>query len=157
MLVPPSPLPWLPRCCRHCRRRHCRCHCYGCHQLRRHQHRSCCHCYRFLVDCCLPLCCLCFGHRCLPLRLLLLAANAITTVIAAANRCPLLLPPQPRDVQNITFKVVFEHLCCRFLVLSALVLPLLSPLLPAPAAACLSASSSSLQCAPLALRAACPR
>jgi hypothetical protein len=26
---------------------------------------------------------------------------------AAANRCPLLLPPQPRDVQNITFDVIF--------------------------------------------------
>jgi hypothetical protein len=36
-----------------------------------------------------------------------LAADAITTVIAAANRCPLLLLPQPRDDQNITFKVIF--------------------------------------------------
>jgi hypothetical protein len=36
-----------------------------------------------------------------------LAADAIDTVIAAANCCPLLLPPQPRDVQNITFKVIF--------------------------------------------------
>jgi hypothetical protein len=36
-----------------------------------------------------------------------LAADAIAIVVAAANRCPLLLPLQPRDVQNITFKVIF--------------------------------------------------
>ena len=74
---------------------------------RRHQHRFCCYCYRLLVDYCLPLRCLCFGNRCLPLCLPLLTADAITTVIAAANRCPLLLLPQPRDDQNITFKVIF--------------------------------------------------
>ena len=107
MLAPPSPLPWLPRCRHHCHRRHCRCHCHGCRHLRRHQHRFCCYCYRFLVDCCLPLRCLCFGHRCLPPPLPPLAVNTIATVDAAANRCPLLLPPQPRDVQNITFKVIF--------------------------------------------------
>ena len=79
------------------------------HSPRRHQHRFCCCCYRFMVDCCLPLCCLCFGHRCLPSRLPLLAANTIatTTVLMAANRCPLLLLLQPGDVQNITFKVIF--------------------------------------------------
>ena len=33
--------------------------------------------------------------------------DTIATVAAAANRCPLLLPPQPCDVQNITFKVIF--------------------------------------------------
>jgi hypothetical protein len=33
--------------------------------------------------------------------------NAIATDAAAANRCPLILPPQPGDVQNITFKVIF--------------------------------------------------
>ena len=109
MLVPPSPLPWLPCCRRHCRRRqcHCHCHCYGCRHLRRHQHRFCCHCYRFLVDCCLPLHCLCFEHHCLTSSLPLLAADAIANVVVAANRCPLLLPPQPRDVQNITYKVIF--------------------------------------------------
>ena len=64
-------------------------------------------CYRFLVDCCLPLRCLCVGHRCLPSRLPVLAADAIVTVVAAANRCPLLLLSQPGDVQNITFKVIF--------------------------------------------------
>ena len=37
----------------------------------------------------------------------LLAANAIATVIAAENLRPLLIPPQTRDVQNITFKVIF--------------------------------------------------
>jgi len=37
----------------------------------------------------------------------LLAVDAIATVAMAENRCPLLLPPQLRDVQNITFKVVF--------------------------------------------------
>ncbi len=52
----------------------------------------------------------------LPVLVPLLAADAIATVVAAANRCPLLLPQQPRDVQNITFKVIFEHLCCHFLV-----------------------------------------
>ena len=117
MLALLSPLPWLPGCCRrHCRSRHYRCHCYGCHHLRRHQHHFCCHCYRFLVDCCLPLHCLSLGHHCLSLRLPLLAADAIATVVAAANRCPRLLPPQPRDVQNIRFKVIFEHLCCHLLV-----------------------------------------
>ena len=65
------------------------------------------HCYRFLVDCCLPSCCLCLGHRCLPLPLPPLAVDAIATVAAAANRCPLLLPSQLHDVQNITFKVIF--------------------------------------------------
>ena len=98
-LLPPSLLPWMPHCCHHhqCHHCHCRCHCHGCRHLRRHQHRFCCYCYRFLVDCCLPLRCLCFGHRCLPSRLPLLAADAIATVIAAANRCSLLLLPQPRS------------------------------------------------------------
>ena len=50
----------------HCRRRHCRCHCQGCRHLRRHHHCFRCYCYRFLVDCCLPLRCLGFHHRCLP-------------------------------------------------------------------------------------------
>ncbi len=78
MLVPPSPLPWLPRCRRHCRRRHC--HCYGCRHLRRHQHRFCCHCYRFLVDCCLPL-----PRPC--------AASAWTTIACPrACRCWLPMP-----------------------------------------------------------------
>ena len=107
MLVLPSPLPWLLHCRHHCRRCHRRCHCNSCRHLCCHQHRFCCHCYRFLVDCCLPLRCLCFGHHCLPLRLPLLAANAIATFVTAANRCPLLLPPQPCDVQNMTFKVIF--------------------------------------------------
>ncbi len=89
MLAPPSPLPWLQRYCRHCRCCHCHCHCYGCRHLHHHQHRFCCHCYHFLVDCCLSLRCLCFDHRCLPSRLPLLAADAIATVVAAANRCPL--------------------------------------------------------------------
>ena len=111
---------------------------------RRHQHRFRCNCYRFLVAYCLPLRCLCFGHCCLPSRLPLLAADDIATVIAATNHCPLLLPPQPGDVQNITFKVIFwTSLLPLFGWLSsALTLPLLSPLLPAPAAARLSASSS---------------
>jgi hypothetical protein len=43
----------------------------------------------------------------MPSHLPLLAANAIATVIAAKNRRPLLIPPQTRDVQNITFKVIF--------------------------------------------------
>ncbi len=91
--LPPSPLPLpLPRL-----------PLSPCH----HQHHFCCYCYRFLVDCCLPLRCLCFGHRCLPWHLPLLAANAIATVVAAENRCLLLLPPQLCDVQNITFKVIF--------------------------------------------------
>jgi hypothetical protein len=84
--LPPSPLPLplprlplSPRC---------------------HPHRFRCYCYRLLVDCCLPLCCLCFGHRCLPSRLSLLDVNAIATatVVVAADRCPLLLPSQPLDV-----------------------------------------------------------
>jgi hypothetical protein len=85
--LPPlsPPLPRLPRCRRHCHRRHCRCHCHGCCHLHRHQHRFCCY---FL-----PSHCLSFRHRCLPPPLPLLAVNAIATVAAAANRCPLLLPP----------------------------------------------------------------
>jgi hypothetical protein len=74
---------------------------------RRHQHCSRCYCHQFLVDCCLPLRCLCFGHRCLPSRLLLLTANTIATVVTAADHCPLILLPQLCDVQNITFKVIF--------------------------------------------------
>ena len=69
-----------------------------------------------MVDCCLPSRCLRYGHRCLSLPLPLLTADAIATVATSANRCPLLLPPQPRDVQNTTFKVIFKHLCCHFLV-----------------------------------------
>ena len=105
---PPSLLPWLPRFCCHCRRHHCNCncHCHGCRCLRRQQRRFCCYCYHFLVDCCLPLRCLCFGHRCLPSCLLLLAADVIDTVFAAKSHYPLLLLPQPHDVQNITFKVI---------------------------------------------------
>ena len=56
----------------------------------------------FWLIACLPLPGLYFGHH-----YLLLAANAIATVVVAANRCPLLLPPQLRDVQNISFKVIF--------------------------------------------------
>jgi hypothetical protein len=69
--------------------------------------RRCRRWHRFLVDCCLPLRCLCFGHRCLPPPLPPLAVDAIATIAVAANRCPLLLLPQQRDVQNITFKVIF--------------------------------------------------
>jgi hypothetical protein len=57
---------------------------------RRHQNRFHCYCYRFLVDCYLPLRCLCFGHHCLYLRLPLLAADTITTVVAGKP-----LPPAP--------------------------------------------------------------
>jgi hypothetical protein len=58
MLAPPSPLLWLPRCRRHWCRCHCRCrcHCHGCRRL--HRHSFCCYCFRFLVDCFLPLRCL---------------------------------------------------------------------------------------------------
>ena len=76
---------------------------HSCSCLRYHQHRFRCYWYQLFVDCCLPLRCLCFGHRCLPSRLPLLTADAIATVVAAANHCPLLLLPQPCDVQNITF------------------------------------------------------
>ena len=93
MLAPPSKLPWLPRCCRHCRRRHCRCHYYGCHHLRHHQHCFCCHCYRFLVDCCLPLHCLCFSHRCLPSCLSLLDVGCQRNCHCCRSRKP--LPPAP--------------------------------------------------------------
>jgi hypothetical protein len=60
-----------------------------------------------MVDCCLPLRCLRYGHCCLPPPLPPLAVDAIATVAAAAAPFPLLLPPQPRDVQYITFKVIF--------------------------------------------------
>ena len=111
MLVPPSPLPWLPCCRHHCSRRHCRCHCHGCRRLRHHRFRCCC--YRFLVDCCLPLHFLCFRHRCLPPSLLLLAADAIATVAAAANRCPLLLPPQPLPLFLPLFSLVMFKIFLR--------------------------------------------
>ena len=73
-----------------------------------------------MVDCCLPSRCLRYGHRCLPPPLPPLAVDTIATVAAAANRHPLLLLPQPHDVHNITFKVIFEHLCCHFLVICCL-------------------------------------
>ena len=69
MLVPPSPLPWLPPCHCHCHCRHCCCHCHVCHHLCRHQHHFCCYCYCFLV----------FALM-LPLLLPLLPAPAIVTV-----------------------------------------------------------------------------
>ena len=97
MLASPSFLPWPPRCRHHRRRRHCRCrcHCHGCHHLRSHRFLRC-YCYPFLVECCLPSHCLsCFRHCCLPPPLRLLADDAIATIAAAANRCPLLLPPLP--------------------------------------------------------------
>jgi hypothetical protein len=43
---------------------------------------------RFLVNCCLPLRCLCFGHRCLPSRLPLLAADANATVVRLQTAAP---------------------------------------------------------------------
>ena len=72
MLAPPSPLPWLPCCRRHCRRRHCHCHCHGCRCLHHHQYQFRCYCCRFLV---LPFCFLCFGHHCLPSSLLMLGCR----------------------------------------------------------------------------------
>jgi hypothetical protein len=72
-------------------------HCQGCRYLHHNHNHFCCYCYLFLVDCCLPLHCLCFHHHCLPPLLPLLAANTVATVSAAANRCTLilLLPPLP--------------------------------------------------------------
>ena len=100
--APPSPLTWLLHCRRHCHRHRCRCHCCR----RHHHHRFRCYCCRFLVDCCLPSHCLCFCHRCLPPLLPLLAADAIATVAMAANRCPLLLPPQPLPQFQPLFSLV---------------------------------------------------
>ena len=59
-------------------------HCQGCRYLRHNHSHFCCYCYLFLVDCCLPLHCLCFHHHCLPPLLPLLAANTVATVRAAA-------------------------------------------------------------------------
>jgi hypothetical protein len=47
--------------------------------------------------------------RCLPPPLPPLAVDAIATVAAAAAPCPLLLPLQLLDVQNITFKIIRWH------------------------------------------------
>jgi hypothetical protein len=65
---------------------------------------------RFLINCCLPLRFLCFCHHCLPLPLPLLAADAIATVATAANRFPLLLPPQPLPLFLPPFLPLFSLL-----------------------------------------------
>jgi hypothetical protein len=56
-----------------------------------------------------------FGHCCLPSSLPLLATNTIATVVAAANCCLLLLR-RNHVMFKMTFKVIFEHFCCHFLV-----------------------------------------
>ena len=71
-------------------------HCHGYHCLPRHQHHFRFFCYHFLVVC-----------TCAASASATVAADAIVNVVAARHRCPLLLPLQPGDVQNITFKVIF--------------------------------------------------
>ena len=108
MLAPPSLLPWLPRCCHHCHRRHCHCRCHGCRHLRRHQHRFSCYCYRFLVFC---------PH----------AASAFATV-ACPHRCrrwlsmPLPLSPRPQTAAPAPSAATAASVLPLFLPLLSLVM-----------------------------------